>query len=54
VAQGKVADLLLLDANPLADIRNTRRIAVVIANGRAFDRATRAQLLKDVETTLKH
>jgi hypothetical protein len=54
VAQGKVADLLLLDANPLADIRNTRRIAVVIANGRVFDQAARAQLLKGVETALKH
>ena len=54
VAQGKVADLLLLDANPLADIRNTRRIDVVIANGRLFDRPARALLLKDVETALKH
>jgi imidazolonepropionase-like amidohydrolase len=54
VEKGKVADLLLLDANPLADIRNTRRIAVVIANGRVFDRATRAQLLRDVQSALKH
>jgi imidazolonepropionase-like amidohydrolase len=54
VAQGKVADLVLLDANPLADIRNTRRISAVIANGRVFDRAARAQLLKGVETALKH
>jgi imidazolonepropionase-like amidohydrolase len=54
VARGKVADLLLLDANPLTDIRNTRRIAVVIANGRVFDPAARAQLLKDVESALKH
>jgi imidazolonepropionase-like amidohydrolase len=54
VTQGKVADLLLLDANPLVDIQNTRRIAVVIANGRVFDQAARAQLLKDVETALKH
>jgi imidazolonepropionase-like amidohydrolase len=54
VAQGKLADLLLLDANPLADIRNTRRIAVVIANGRVFDAAARAQLRNDLETALKH
>jgi imidazolonepropionase-like amidohydrolase len=54
VAQGKLADLLLLDANPLTDIRNTRRIAVVIANGRVFDPAARAQLLKDVVSALKH
>ena len=31
---GRVADLVLLDANPLVDIRNTRRIRLVIANGR--------------------
>ena len=33
IAPGKLADLVLLDANPLADIRNTRRIRAVIANG---------------------
>jgi imidazolonepropionase-like amidohydrolase len=34
VAPGMLADLVLLDADPLADIRNTRRIGVVIVNGR--------------------
>ena len=34
VQAGKRADLLLLDADPLADIANTRRISAVIANGR--------------------
>jgi hypothetical protein len=53
VARGKLADLVLLEANPLTDIRNTRRISVVIANGRVFDAASRAQLLKHVETALK-
>ena len=54
IAQGKLADLILLDADPLTDIRNTRRISVVIANGRVFDAVARAQLLKHVETALKH
>ena len=54
VAQGKVADLVLLDADPLADISNTRRISIVIANGRLFDQAARARLLNGVETALKH
>jgi hypothetical protein len=53
VTTGKVADLVLLDADPLTDIRNTRRISLVIANGRVFDSAARAQLLKHVETALK-
>jgi imidazolonepropionase-like amidohydrolase len=34
IAKGKVADLVLLDANPLEDIRNTRRIAGVFVRGR--------------------
>jgi imidazolonepropionase-like amidohydrolase len=33
VAQGKVANLVLLDANPLQDIRNTRLISAVILRG---------------------
>ncbi|HEX9128693.1 MAG TPA: amidohydrolase family protein [Gemmatimonadaceae bacterium] len=53
IARGKVADMVLLDADPLTDIRNTRRISLVIANGRVFDTAALAQLLKHVETALK-
>ena len=54
VSKGKLADLVLLDANPLLDIRNTRRISAVIANGRLFDSAARARLLSHVETVLRH
>ncbi|MDQ3668184.1 MAG: amidohydrolase family protein [Acidobacteriota bacterium] len=38
VAVGKVADLLLLGADPLQDIRNTQRIESVIFNGNLYDR----------------
>lgn len=38
VAVGKRADLVLLDANPLADIGNARRIRAVIQGGRLYDR----------------
>jgi imidazolonepropionase-like amidohydrolase len=34
VERGKLADLVLLDANPLTDITNTRRINAVIVGGR--------------------
>ena len=34
---GKVADLVLLDASPLDDIGNTKRIAEVISKGRRLD-----------------
>ncbi len=53
VAKGKVADLVLLDGNPLVDIRNTRRISAVIANGRLFDRPALDQLLNRVQTALR-
>ena len=45
VTPGKLADLVLLDANPLRNINNTRRISAVIANGRLFSGADRARLL---------
>ncbi|WP_157478254.1 amidohydrolase family protein [Granulicella tundricola] len=38
VAPGKRADLLLLDADPMADVANTRRITAVIAGGRFLSR----------------
>jgi imidazolonepropionase-like amidohydrolase len=39
VEEGKVADLVLLDANPLRDIRNTTRIQAMFLRGRLYDRA---------------
>ena len=45
VATGQWADLVLLDANPLLDISNTRRVAAVISNGRYLDRAALEALL---------
>jgi imidazolonepropionase-like amidohydrolase len=47
VAAGKVADLVLLDANPLADVANTRKVHAVVANGRLFDAATIRALLRE-------
>jgi imidazolonepropionase-like amidohydrolase len=49
VAQGKLADLVLLDANPLDDIANTRKIRAVVLAGRYFDRASLDQMLQTVE-----
>jgi imidazolonepropionase-like amidohydrolase len=40
IAVGKAADLLVLSADPLSDIRNTRRIALVIRRGRIVDIGT--------------
>ena len=38
IAPGMLADMLVLDADPLADIRNTRRIAHVIRGGALYGR----------------
>jgi len=49
VATGKLADLVLLDADPLADIRNTKRIHGVVARGRFLDREELNRMLAEVE-----
>ena len=53
VETGKIADLVLLAANPLEDIHNTKKITAVIANGRVFDRAALDRILKQVESAAK-
>jgi imidazolonepropionase-like amidohydrolase len=50
IDKGKLANLVLLDANPLEDIRNTRKIAAVVLNGRLLDRAELDQILSQVAT----
>jgi imidazolonepropionase-like amidohydrolase len=46
VEAGKVADLVLLDADPLADVRNLARIRAVVANGRLMDSTGRSAILR--------
>jgi hypothetical protein len=53
VASGKLADLVLLDADPLTNITNTTAIRAVVANGRYFDRAALDRLLADVQAKAK-
>ncbi|MGQ0837582.1 amidohydrolase family protein [Actinokineospora sp.] len=50
VTPGKVADLVVLDANPLADIRNSRHVHAVVTKGRLITKAQRERMLADVET----
>src|SRR5579862_8847295 len=49
IEKGKLADLVLLDANPLDDIRNTQKIAAVIVDGRYLSRTDLDRMLADVE-----
>ncbi|HVH32620.1 MAG TPA: amidohydrolase family protein, partial [Tahibacter sp.] len=49
VENGKAADLLLLQADPLKDIAATRRIDTVVLRGTVYDRAALDQLLADTK-----
>jgi imidazolonepropionase-like amidohydrolase len=46
----KLADLVLLEANPLADIANTQRIRAVVANGRLYRRSDLNRLLDEAQS----
>jgi imidazolonepropionase-like amidohydrolase len=53
VENGRLANLVLLDADPLADIRNTRKIRGVVLNGHFFDRVELDKMLAAVEAAAK-
>jgi adenine deaminase len=53
IAPGQIADLVLLDANPLDDIGNTKRINAVVVNGGLLDRVALDRLLSKVEDTVR-
>ncbi len=46
IQQGKLADLVILDADPLADIRNSEKVDRVMLNGRLYE----AETLNEVVT----
>jgi len=49
VERGKIADLVLLDANPLKDIKNTTRIAAVVYDGKLFPKSSIVAMLAHAE-----
>ena len=50
IAEGKYADLALLDANPLEEIRNTRKIRAVIVRGELLDRDALDAMLRSARS----
>jgi hypothetical protein len=53
VESGKFADLVLLGADPLKEISNTRNIQAVVVSGRYLDRAALDKLLAEAEAAAK-
>jgi hypothetical protein len=49
VERGKIADLVVLDADPLADIANTTQVHAVLARGQLISAEHRTRMLADVE-----
>lgn len=54
VEVGRLADLVLLDADPLIDIRNTTRIRAVVLRGRYLDRRALDSLLAGAAMAATH
>jgi hypothetical protein len=50
IENGKVADLDLLDANPLDDIHNTQALSAVVLGGRLITKSGLVALLAKAET----
>jgi hypothetical protein len=49
IAEGKIADLVVLDANPIEDIQNIKNINSVIINGNLLNRNDLDRMLEDLE-----
>jgi imidazolonepropionase-like amidohydrolase len=52
IERGKSADVVLLEADPLADIRNTTRIAAVVLRGKVFDQPALQKLLESAKSAV--
>ena len=50
---GKLADLVVLDADPSRNIRDSTKLAYVLANGRLFDAMTMNEVAPEVKARRK-
>jgi Amidohydrolase family len=54
IAPGRIADLVLLRANPVDDIHNTQKIEDLFVNGRLLERQQLDRMLSEVEDAAKN
>jgi len=54
IETGKMADLVLLSADPVADIRNTSQVQAVWLEGKYFDKAALGEMLEKVKEHATH
>ena len=52
--KGKIADMILLEADPLEDISNTQKIAAVILRGRLISKSEIREMYSRVESNTAH
>lgn len=52
IERGKIADLVLLEANPLEDIRHAQKIAAVVVGGKLIPKAGLQEMLAKVEAAV--
>ena len=53
VETGKLADFVLLEANPLEDIHNTTKIYAVVLNGRVLERKALDEIMGEIEAAAR-
>ena len=51
---GKLADMVILEADPLDNIRNTERVETVVLGGRAYDAATMNEVVTGDEQRMPY
>ena len=49
VGKGKIADLVLLESDPIKDIKNTRKVAAVVVSGKLHTKQSLQAMLADVQ-----
>ena len=54
IEKGKLADIVLVEADPLVDIDNAQKISAVVSKGRLYDRAELDALLAPFDSSLKN